>query len=208
MTASNKGRIILEQRGAYGKALLEVLRRVEAEFRGYDPAALPITMTIAGGAALYLLTDERVSMDIDATFSRRVLFDKDIEVSYRDPDGRAALLYLDRNYNNTLGLMHEDADRDALKMEIAGIDHSILDVRILTPLDLAVSKLARFSDQDREDIILLARRKLINAASLRARAEYALQAYVGNIMPVRNTIDIACRLIESLNPGKKSPGKR
>lgn len=208
MTASNKGRIILERRGAYGKALLEVLRRVEAEFRGYDPAALPITMTIAGGAALYLLTDERVSMDIDATFSRRVLFDKDIEVSYRDPDGRAALLYLDRNYNNTLGLMHEDADRDALKMEIAGIDHSILDVRILTPLDLAVSKLARFSDQDREDIILLARRKLINAASLRARAEYALQAYVGNIMPVRNTIDIACRLIESLNPGKKSPGKR
>lgn len=208
MTASNKGRIILERRGAYGKALLEVLRRVEAEFRGYDPAALPITMTIAGGAALYLLTDERVSMDIDATFSRRVLFDKDIEVSYRDPDGRAALLYLDRNYNDTLGLMHEDADRDALKMEIAGIDHSILDVRILTPLDLAVSKLARFSDQDREDIILLARRKLINAASLRARAEYALQAYVGNIMPVRNTIDIACRLIESLNPGKKSPGKR
>lgn len=208
MTASNKGRIILERRGAYGKALLEVLRRVEAEFRGYDPAALPITMTIAGGAALYLLTDERVSMDIDATFSRRVLFDKDIEVSYRDPDGRAALLYLDRNYNDTLGLMHEDADRDALKMEIAGIDHSILDVRILTPLDLAVSKLARFSDQDREDIILLARRKLINAASLRARAEYALQAYVGNIMPVRNTIDIACRLVESLNPGKKSPGKR
>lgn len=207
MTASNGKRIALERRGAYGKALLEVLRQVEAQFRGYNPAALPITMTIAGGAALYLLTDERVSMDIDATFSRRVLFDKDIEVSYRDPDGRAALLYLDRNYNDTLGLMHEDADRDALKMEIAGINDVILDIRVLTPLDLAVSKLARFSDQDREDILLLARRRLIDAASLRTRAEDALKAYVGNVTPVRNTIDIACRLIESLDPGKKAPGK-
>ncbi|MDH4149809.1 MAG: DUF6036 family nucleotidyltransferase [Betaproteobacteria bacterium] len=211
MTAANKGpnqgRLFLEQRGAYGTALLEVLRRVESQFRGYNPAALPITMTIAGGAALYLLTDERVSMDIDATFSRRVLFDRDIEVAYRDPDGRAALLYLDRNYNDTLGLMHEDAHRDALKMEIAGIDDAILAIRVLTPLDLAVSKLARFSDQDREDILLLARRKLIDAASLRARAEDALKAYVGNIAPVRNTIEIACRLIESFNPGKKSPGK-
>lgn len=207
MTASNRKRITLEQRGAYGKALLEVLHRVETEFRAYNPAALPITMTIAGGAALYLLTDERVSMDIDAMFSRRVLFDRDIEVSYRDPDGRAALLYLDRNYNDTLGLMHEEADRDALKMDIAGIDDTILDIRILTPLDLAISKLARFSDQDREDILLLARRKLIDAASLRARAEDALKAYVGNITPVRNTIDIACRLIESRNSGKKAPGK-
>ncbi len=208
MTVADKERLFLEQRGAYGTALLEVLRRIETEFRGYNPAALPITMTIAGGAALYLLTDERVSMDIDATFSRRVLFQKDIEVSYRDPDGRAALLYLDRNYNDTLGLMHEDADRDAFRMDIAGIDHTVLDIRVLTPLDLAVSKLARFSDQDREDILLLGRRKLIDATSLRARAEDALGGYVGNMAPVRNTIDIACRLVESLNPEPANPNQQ
>lgn len=191
----------------YGAALLEMLKRIEGEFRNYDRRALPIRMVIAGGIALHLHTGERVTEDVDATFSRRVLFSSDIEIAYRDPDGRAALLYLDRNYNDTLGLMHEHADDDALRVDIKDIDRTVLDVRVLTPLDLAVSKLARFSDQDREDILLLARRRLIDAASLRTRAEDALKAYVGNVTPVRNTIDIACRLIESPNPGKKAPGK-
>ena len=192
----------------YGAALLEVLKRIEGEFRQYDKAALPIRMVIAGGTALYLHTGERVTEDVDATFSRRVLLGQDIEVAYRDADGRAALLYLDRNYNDTLGLMHEDADGDALRVEIKGIDRKVLDARVLTSLDLAVSKLARFSDQDREDILLLAGRKLITAQDLRKRAEAALEAYVGNVLPVRNTIDIACRLIESTKSGMKPSRKR
>ena len=60
---------------------------------------------------LHLLTGARVSEDVDAVFSKRVLFNEEIEVSYRDPDGRARLLYLDRNYNETLGLLHEDAHK-------------------------------------------------------------------------------------------------
>lgn len=183
----------------YGAALLEMLKRIEGEFRSYDRRALPIRMIIAGGAALHLHTGERVTEDVDATFSRRVLFGSDIEIAYRDPDGRAALLYLDRNYNDTLGLMHGNADDDALRVDIRDIDRTVLDVRVLTPLDLAVSKLARFSDQDRDDILLLARRKLIAAKALRKRAEEALGAYVGNTTAVSNTINIACRLVESEN---------
>ena len=188
---------------SYGKALREVLQRIED-----NKAALPITMVIAGGIALYLHTRERVSEDIAATFSRRVLLGSDIEVAYRDPDGRAALLYLDRNYNDTLGLMHEDANDDAMRIDIDGIDKKILEIKTLTPLDLAVSKLARFSDQDRDDITLLARRRLIDAASLRARAEDAIKGCVGNSTPVRNTIAIACRLVEALNPGSAPEAKK
>lgn len=187
----------------YGAALLDVLKRIESEFRDYDQRALPIRMVIAGGTALYLHTGERVTEDIDATFSRRVLFSSDIEVAYRDPDGRAALLYLDRNYNDTLGLMHEDADDDAMRVDIRDIDRKVLDVRVLTPLDLAVSKLARFSDQDRDDILLLARHKLVDAKALRKRAGKALGGYVGNTTTVGNTLDIACRLLESAKPVKQ-----
>jgi len=75
-----------------------------------------------------------------------------------------------------------------------------VDVRVLAPVDLAVSKLSRFSDQDRADIELLARKGLINAPALRARAEQTLQGYVGNTAPVRTSINIACRLVESLAP--------
>ena len=86
---------------AYQEAFNEVLRRVQNQLKGSNPGTLPIKMYIAGGAALHLLTGERVTEDIDATFSRRVLLDNAIEVSYRDPDGRARLMYLDRNYNDT-----------------------------------------------------------------------------------------------------------
>lgn len=84
--------------------------------------------------------------------------------------------------------------------EIPGVDKAVVDVRVLSPVDLAVSKLSRFSDQDRADIELLARKALIHAPALRARAEHALQGYVGNTAPLRTSIDIACRLVEALAP--------
>jgi len=182
---------------AYLKAFAEVLSRIQQALKGSRPDVFPIQMYVAGGAALHLLTGARVSEDVDAVFSKRVLFSEDIEVSYRDPDGRARILYLDRNYNDTLGLLHEDAHADARPIDIPGIDKKLIDVRVLAPIDLAVSKLSRFADQDREDILLLAREGLIAAASLRKRAEQALVGYVGELNSVRNSIAIACRLIES-----------
>ena len=185
---------------AYLKAFTEVLSRIQQALKGARPDVFPIRMYVAGGAALHLLTGARVSEDVDAVFSKRVLLNEEIEVSYRDPDGRARLLYLDRNYNDTLGLLHEDAHKDSQSFAFPGIDRKLIDVRVLAPIDLAVSKLSRFADQDREDILLLAREGLIDSASLRKRAEQALTGYVGDLNSVRNSIAIACRLIESAQP--------
>lgn len=84
------------------------------------------------------------------------------------------------------------------------MDPGVLDVRLLSPLDLAVSKLGRFADHDREDIEALARHDLIDATSLRGRAEAALVAYVGDTARVQNTIDIACRIVDSTRPESAS----
>jgi hypothetical protein len=181
----------------YQKAFNEVLARVQESLKGSQPRVFPIRMYIAGGAALHLLTGARVTEDIDASFSKRVLLPQDIEVSYRDPDGRARLMYLDRNYNDTLGLRHEDAYDDSRPVDIPGVDKKLLDVRVLSPLDLAVTKLARFADQDREDVQLLAREGLIESAALRRRAEEALGGYVGNPESVRTSIEVACRLVDA-----------
>jgi hypothetical protein len=153
-------------------------------------------MYIAGGAALHIHTGSRVTMDVDASFSRRVLFADDLSVSWRDADGRARALYLDRNYNDTLGLMHEDAYGDATPLAIAGVDPSILEVCVLSPLDLAVSKIARFSEQDRGDIETLARAGLIDAAALRARATEAVGGYVEDLRAVTLSIELACRIVQ------------
>lgn len=189
----------------YERAFAEVVLRVQHSLKGSQPGAFPIRMYIAGGAALHLLTGARVTEDVDATFSKRVLINEDIEVSYRDADGRARLMYLDRNYNDTLGLLHEDAYDDAKPVNVQGIDKNLIEVRVLSPIDLAVSKLARFTDQDREDIQLLARRRLIDAKTLRARAEEALGGYVGDVSSVRTSIDVACRLVDAEAPKKRHP---
>jgi len=193
----------IKAQDAYLKAFTEVLSRIRQALEGSRPDVFPIRMYVAGGAALHLLTGARVSEDVDAVFSKRVLFNEEIEVSYRDPDGRARLLYLDRNYNDTLGLLHEDAHRDSQSVTFPGIDKKLIDVRVLAPIDLAVSKLSRFADRDRGDILLLAREGLITSASLRKRAEQALAGYVGGLNSVRNSIAIACRLIESAQPPRR-----
>ena len=191
-------------RDAYQKAFAQVLARVQQALSVAQPDAFPISMSIAGGAALNLLTGARVTEDVDATFSKRVLLGEDIEVSYRDADGRARVMYLDRNYNDSLGLMHENAYPDSEPISVAGIDKALIAVRVLAPVDLAVSKLVRFSDQDREDILLLARHGLIDSASLRKRAGEALGGYVGNLKVVQTSIDVACRLIDSVRASKQT----
>lgn len=182
---------------AYVKAFGEVVKKIVSRLKDVDPKQLPIKLYVAGGAALHMHTGSRVSVDIDGVFSRRLVIDDALEVSYRDVDGRVRLLYLDRNYNDTLGLLHEDAYADSKRLELPGNDGKVIEVRVLTPLDLAVSKLARFSDQDREDIEMLARDKLIDAALLRKRAEEALGGYVGETGTVRTSIDLACAIVQA-----------
>ena len=198
-----KARARPKARGEYLKAFAELMSRVQQALKGSRPVVFPVRIYVAGGAALYLHTGGRVTEDVDAVFSKRVLLGEDIEVSYRDPDGRARVLYLDRNYNDTLGLLHEDAYDDSQPVEVRGIDRKLVDVRVLSPLDLAVTKLARFADQDREDIELLARRGLIDSAGLRKRAEEALGGYVGSVDSVRTSIDVACRLIDSVRARRR-----
>ena len=202
----------LKAYGEYEKAFNEVLARVQQSLKGSQPGELPIRMYIAGGAALHLLTGARVTEDIDAVFSKRVLFSEDIEVSYRDPDGRARLMYLDRNYNDTLGLLHENAYGESRPIDVPGIDKNLMEVRVLSPVDLAVTKLARFADQDRDDIRLLAQKGLIDPAAVRKRAEEALSGYVGNIEAVKTSINIACQVIDaelaaSAGRGKPASGR-
>jgi hypothetical protein len=179
-------------------AFREVAARIAGTLDNLPKRSLPVRMYVAGGAALHLYTGQRLSDDIDASFSHRIALPDDLEVAYRGADGTAQLLYFDRQYNDTLGLLHEDAYEDSQPLTLDGIDAAVLDVRLLTPLDLAVSKLGRFSDQDRDDILALARLKLIDSAALRKRATDALSGYVGDIARVQGSIEIACRILGDL----------
>jgi hypothetical protein len=183
-------------RKEYVDAFTEIVQRISRSLSGVSRRSLPVRMYVAGGAAMHLLTGERVSEDIDAVFSRRMALPDNLEVAYRDADGAARLLYFDRQYNDTLGLMHEEAHEDSVPLVLDGVDPGVIDVRLLSPLDLAVSKIGRLADQDRDDIALLVRRKLVRPAKLRRRAEEAAAGYVGDLERLQNSIDIAVRIAE------------
>jgi hypothetical protein len=92
--------------------------------------------------------------------------------------------------------MHEDAYDDSVPLTLKRIDASVLDVRLLSALDLAVSKISRFSSQDRDDITTLAKHGLIKSAALRRRSEQAMENYVGNLETLKGVIDLACRIVQ------------
>lgn len=173
----------------------------------------PIRMFVAGGVAVHYYTGVRPTRDVDAVFSHKLLLPADLDVNYLDAIGTPRLLYFDRQYNDTFGLLHEDANDDSVSICLKGVDTSKLDVRLLSPLDVAVSKLARFEDHDRTDILALAEGGLITARQLRRRAEEALAGYVGNVAGVRVSLDLACALIADVEASKRGqapakPGRR
>ena len=185
-------------RPEYVAAFREIVSRIAGTLTDLPKRALPVRMYVAGGAALHLYTGERVSRDIDAVFSRRIALPENLEVAYRDADGAARLLYFDRQYNDTLGLLHEDAYEDSVPLLLEGGDATVLDVRLLSALDLAVSKIGRFSSQDRDDIAALARHRLIRASALQGRAGEALRGYVGDTARVQGAIELASRVVADI----------
>lgn len=189
---------------AYLKAFADIVLRIQSSLAGSrGQLEEPVKLYVAGGAAVHAYTGARISADIDATFSRRVLLPETLEVSYRDRDGTVRVLYFDRQYNDTLGLLHENAYADSVALEIDGIDRSLVDLRLLSPTDLAVSKIARLAPNDREDIHSLATAGLLDADKVRHRAEEALAGYIGDTGMVRIALDKACDIIRASTPRKR-----
>lgn len=151
----------------------------------------PIKMFIAGGMATHLYTGGRVTTDVDAEFSKRLLLPADLVVATAD----GTMLYLDASYNSTFALMHEDYLNDAVPVPIGT---GMIQVYVLSPVDLVISKIARFAGPDAEDIESVIARFRIPAADIQQRAEEALGGYVGNTdylrMNLRDVLKIAERL--------------
>lgn len=192
----------------YVDAVARLFKRIESLLERVEPAKLPLRVYIAGGAAAFFHAGVRTTRDVDATLSLRLHLPTDLEEAYVDRDGNPASVYLDGNYNDTLGPLHESAFQDSTPWKIAGINPALVDVRVLAAIDLAISKLGRFSDLDKEDIVAMAAAGLIDAEVFEKRAKQALDYYVGHpAMPRRNLAD-ALKLIRANTPSPKRRSAR
>lgn len=148
-----------------------------------------------GGCALHIHTNARISNDIDVEFSSAEWMRKNSIVISRPSIIYTAgpvrrTLEFDSQFTPVLGPLHEDYQDDAILLQKHHLD-SPLWVYVVTPEDLAVSKLGRFGEQDREDILTMLKMKKMTVDNFRKRAAEALKYYVGSPDAAKSHLDYA-----------------
>lgn len=184
------GSLPLHTDTALARGLRELLRQLQERLALHSP----LNVYLAGGMAVHLYTASRVTTDVDAEFGARVLLPSDLAVEVVLDDGAPQVVYLDTNYNASFALMHEDYLADALPVDL-GLEQ--IRLHVLAPVDLAVSKIARLADNDREDICALVQLGLTNADAIERRATQAMAGYVGSMamlqLNLRDAVALARR---------------
>jgi len=174
---------------AFERAVLEVFQKLAASIQDEVPPG-HVRAYISGGAAMHWLTHTRVSDDVDAIMSHNVLLPAGLIAAYCDSDGQERRVEYDTNYNPTLSLLHPDYQQRARPVALSQDTGSALDVFVLAPVDLAITKLARFAARDQQDIqVLIDRGLLCDAEQFRALAQEALGFYVGQKAIIKENIN-------------------
>ena len=150
--------------------------------QGEAGASIWVSGTVASRQQAALSAEVSGRVEWIAEFGSRVFLPSDLVVDVRLEDGTRELLYFDTNYNATFALMHEDYLDDAIALDM-GVPQ--IRLYVLLPLDLAVSKIARFADNDKEDIAELVRLGLTTANEIEQRATQAMAGYVGGLPMLR-----------------------
>lgn len=174
-----------------GRALTAMFKSLESELKCEAALAGALTVVVFGGCAVHLYTAHRVSSDVDAEFfGSHLPADLDLQAMLAevpqkfvdDQSGRVVELSYDLNFTSGLGPLHEDYLERAVPLDSFGPE-SPLRVLIAAPVDLAISKLGRGTEQDISDIFALLRTGFILAADFERLAVQAIDCYVGNHEP-------------------------
>lgn len=179
-------------------ALAEGLRALFQKLEQRLALRSPLNVYLAGGMAIHLYTATRVTTDVDAEFKGRIFLPNDLMVEVALEDGTQQIVYFDSNYNSSFALMHEDYQDDSIPVDL-GLEK--IRVHVLSPVDLAVSKIARFADNDKEDIAALVRLGLTNADQIEQRATSALEGYVGGLAMLKVNLRDAVALAREVENG-------
>jgi hypothetical protein len=161
-------------------AMSEMMDRIDGFLRASGYKGDPVEMYLAGGMAVHYHCGTRYTDDVDATFSRRMIlpFEK-LAIDYMRETGKQSCIYFDTSYNDTFALLHPDHRECCTEWEGMGNERRLIHLLVFCPVDLAVSKLSRFSPNDQADILALARNRYFTTAQLQSRAIEALDHYVG-----------------------------
>ena len=176
---------------ALGQALISMFKSFELELVGECAEPGAVKVVVFGGCAVHLYTHHRVSTDVDAEIyyanlpqglHLQTLLAEVPEQFVDEQSGRLMELNYDLQYNTSFGPIHEDYWERSLPLADFSVE-SPLHVHIAAPVDIAISKLGRATDQDIGDVMALLRAGFILTTELRRLALQAIDVYVGNKEP-------------------------
>jgi hypothetical protein len=175
-----------------GQALISMFGSLARELEAENAPPGALRVIVFGGCAVHLYTSHRVSMDVDAEFFsvalpsevnlRKMLAMAPQKKYINEASGRLVELSYDLKFSTSLGPLHEDYVERGIPLE-GFCAKSPLEVLIASPVDLAISKLGRATEQDINDIAALLRCGFILASEFERLALQAIDCYVGNHEP-------------------------
>ncbi len=147
------------------KAVLDLFGNLDERLKEEGVRPGSVHAYLFGGCAVHFHVSSRASRDVDTEFAIspsekeavQLVIDDLPAVPFDDPDLGAVALAIDRNFNTTLGPLHEDY-RERATVLCRGTEDSPLTVWLPSAADIAVSKLGRFFDVDIRDISMLVTR--------------------------------------------------
>lgn len=129
-------------------AVFELFEKILEKYKNHM-FECPINAYITGGVAVHFYTKVRMSDDIDIILDRELDIPNDLFVEWLNENGEKEVLMYDYNYNDTFVLIPEEYKSRAKLVK--NLDDKI-NIYVLHPLDLIISKISRYADNDIEDI--------------------------------------------------------
>ena len=168
--------------------------------RRLGPLSEPIHAWLAGGFAVHFHTGYRISDGVDIKWSHKFLIPPDMQTFEMDAPGSAAgvgIVVMDGSFTDVMGSFPPEWEERS--REVHRFDNLVL--HVIDPVDLAVSKVARFSERDREDIQVLAERGLIDPGTFAMRLKEAFDHFVGDMTLVQYNVRDAKEIVASAGIG-------
>ena len=106
-----------------------------------------------GGCAVHIYTGSRVTNDVDAQLKKLGNFSSQIKVKpvyFKDENGLKKTLMFDRNFDTSLATLDPAYEDRATWLYTT--ESNLIQIYLVSAVDVAVSKLGRFEENDRKDI--------------------------------------------------------
>lgn len=198
-------------------SILKLLKKLETYYNQHlhslkefnKDNKLIINVYISGGSAMsfYNSTRETLGLDMEVKFQNKKVLIPSLELNHTDiilPNMQK--LYIDSIFHPQFYIMSKNYISNSIPIDIFKYEKNnivIIKPYIISPLDLILSKLTRWTPNDQNDVYLLIENHFVIKEQLKDEIELALASaiigYIDNTNRLNNNINECLDMFQNLN---------